>query len=94
MSWILSYNGRCANCNRGHPDVDLVVPVVYDKGGGLRNSGYLCMDCLRNELHKEDKQQKNQQPKSIIMAEDLKNKDYLQKKAKLGDGSNIAAEDR
>jgi hypothetical protein len=52
------------------------------------------MDCLRNELHKEDKQQKNQQPKSIIMAEDLKNKDYLQKKAKLGDGSNIAAEDR
>jgi hypothetical protein len=24
----------------------------------------------------------------------LKNKDYLQKKAKLGDGSNIAAEDR
>ena len=35
-----------------------------------------------------------QQSKTITMAEDLKYKSSLQKKAKLGDGSNIAAEDR
>jgi|SRR5215216_1628661 hypothetical protein len=98
MSWISQYNGSCGNCNRGYPHVDMVVPVVYDKGGRVHSSGYLCIDCLRNELYKnkEDKpqQQKNQQPKSITMAEDLKKKEFLQKKAKLGDGSNIAAEDR
>ena len=35
-----------------------------------------------------------QQSKTIAMAEELKYKASLQKKAKLGDGSNIAAEDR
>jgi|SRR5215212_7008280 hypothetical protein len=35
-----------------------------------------------------------QQSKAIAMAEELKYKASLQKKAKLGDGSNIAAEDR
>ena len=35
-----------------------------------------------------------QQSKTITMAEQLKYKSSLQKKAKLGDGSNIAAEDR
>jgi hypothetical protein len=35
-----------------------------------------------------------QQSKTIAMAEQLKYKASLQKKAKLGDGSNIAAEDR
>ncbi|MFL6326854.1 MAG: hypothetical protein ACJ71I_05190, partial [Nitrososphaeraceae archaeon] len=35
-----------------------------------------------------------QQSKTIAMSEELKYKASLQKKAKLGDGSNIAAEDR
>jgi hypothetical protein len=35
-----------------------------------------------------------QQPNAIIMAERLKDEPSLQKKAKLGDGSNITAEDR
>ena len=34
------------------------------------------------------------QSRTIAMAEELKYKASLQKKAKLGDGSNIAAEDR
>ena len=96
MSGILQYSGKCSNCDRGHPDVDIVVPFVHDKGGGAHSSGYLCMDCLRNELYKNKNrtQQENELPKSITVAEDLKKKEFLQKKAKLGDGSNIAAEDR
>jgi hypothetical protein len=35
-----------------------------------------------------------QQPNAITMAEHLKDEPSLQKKAKLGDGSNITAEDR
>jgi hypothetical protein len=96
MSGILQYNGKCSNCNRGYPDVDIVVPIVHDKGGGARNSGYLCMDCFRNELYKnkDHTQHENELPKFITVAEDLKKKEFLQNKAKIGDGSNIAAEDR
>jgi hypothetical protein len=36
----------------------------------------------------------NEEPKAISMAEDLKTIDLLQRKAKIGDGSHIAAEDR
>src|ERR671938_385161 len=39
------------------------------------------------------KREENEKPKAISMAEDLK-KPPLQRKAKLGDGSHIAAEDR
>jgi hypothetical protein len=35
-----------------------------------------------------------QQPNAITMAEHLKDEPSLQKKAKLGDGTNITAEDR
>jgi NAD-dependent SIR2 family protein deacetylase len=40
--------------------------------------------------------EKNEEPKAISIAEDLKNDNKLplQRKAKLGDGSHIAAEDR
>lgn len=39
--------------------------------------------------------EKNEEPKAISIAEDLKNNRLpLQRKAKLGDGSHIAAEDR
>jgi hypothetical protein len=38
--------------------------------------------------------QQQQQPKAITMAEQLKHKASLDKKIKLGDGSNIKAEDR
>jgi hypothetical protein len=42
---------------------------------------------MNTEKHHE------QQPKSITMAEPLKNKEFLLKKAKLGDGRDIAAEE-
>jgi hypothetical protein len=52
-----------------------------------------------NKEHEENRhkqQYEQQKPKAISMAEDLKNnnKPQLQRKAKLGSGSHIAAEDR
>jgi hypothetical protein len=42
----------------------------------------------------ENQKEQQEQPNAITMAELLKDKASLQKKIKLGDGSNIAAEDR
>jgi hypothetical protein len=48
-----------------------------------------------NERQQQQQQQKLQeQPKALTMAELLKDKESLKKKTKLGDGSNINAEDR
>jgi hypothetical protein len=44
-----------------------------------------------NELHEGEKQQ---QPNALRLAELLKDKEMREKKAKLGDGRNISAEDR
>jgi hypothetical protein len=50
---------------------------------------------MEREENEHKPQYEQQQPKAISMAEDLKNnKPPLQRKAKLGDGSYIAAEDR
>jgi hypothetical protein len=42
----------------------------------------------------ENRKEQQEQPNAITMAELLKDKASLQKKIKLGDGSNIVAEDR
>ena len=42
----------------------------------------------------KNNRQQQRQPKAITMAEQLKDKASLDKKTKLGDGSNIKAEDR
>jgi hypothetical protein len=48
-----------------------------------------------NERQQQQQQQQRQeQPKALTMAELLKDKESLKKKTKLGDGSNIKAEDR
>ncbi|MBV9178744.1 MAG: hypothetical protein JO297_17095 [Nitrososphaeraceae archaeon] len=50
---------------------------------------------IENGEEKSNRQEQQQrQPKAITMAEQLKNKASLDKKTKLGDGSNIKAEDR
>jgi hypothetical protein len=67
------------------------------------NQDYIItIDSVRVEVVKQstrDREEKNnlqeqQQPKAITMAEQLKHKASLDKKIKLGDGSNIKAEDR
>jgi hypothetical protein len=51
-----------------------------------------------NERQQQQQQQRRrrrqEQPKALTMAELLKDKESLKKKTKLGDGSNIKAEDR
>ena len=49
---------------------------------------------IENGEEKSNRQDQQQQPKAITMAEQLKHKASLDKKTKLGDGSNIKAEDR
>jgi len=50
---------------------------------------------IENGEEKSNRQEQQQrQPKAITMAEQLKDKASLDKKTKLGDGSNIKAEDR
>ncbi|HEY9490648.1 MAG TPA: hypothetical protein VIP56_01585 [Nitrososphaeraceae archaeon] len=46
------------------------------------------------EEENENRKEQQEQPNAITMAELLKDKASLQKKIKLGDGSNIKAEDR
>jgi hypothetical protein len=48
----------------------------------------------RQQHQGEGEEKQAQQPKAITLAEELKHKASLLKKAKLGDGSNIAAVDR
>jgi len=66
------------------------------------NQDYLItIDSVKVEMVKQSTEQgvkentqHDQQSKTITLAEKLKNEVLLQKKAKLGDGSYIAAEDR
>jgi hypothetical protein len=46
------------------------------------------------ENERQQQQKLQEQPKALTMAELLKDKESLKKKTKLGDGSNIKAEDR
>jgi len=62
--------------------VEMVEPLITEQG--------------RKENNKSVSEE-NEKPKAILIAEKLKNNDNklpLQRKAKLGDGSHIAAEDR
>jgi hypothetical protein len=49
---------------------------------------------VRRPTENESRKEHQEQPNAITMAELLKDKALLQKKTKLGDGSNIKAEDR
>ena len=49
---------------------------------------------VRIPTENESRKEHQEQPNAITMAELLKDKALLQKKTKLGDGSNIKAEDR
>ena len=51
ISVMSSYDGKCDNCNKLHPDK--AIPIVHDKGNGSSRTYYWCLECLRNELHKE-----------------------------------------
>jgi hypothetical protein len=75
--------------------VEAVKQPMEQRGGGEKNSEGEGMSTT-NPVEEENKNWKEQQeqPNAITMAGLLKDKASLQKKIKLGDGSNIKAEDR
>ena len=68
--------------------VEMVKQSITEQGTKENNT--------EHEENRHKPQYEQQKPKAISMAEDLKNnnKPQLQRKAKLGNGSHIAAEDR
>jgi hypothetical protein len=77
--------------------VDTVKVEVVDKKSVEQGEGKAEESSPKSggENERQQQQQKRQeQPKALTMAELLKDKESLKKKTKLGDGSNIKAEDR
>ena len=75
--------------------VDTVKVEVVDKKSVEQGEGKAEESSPKSGGENERQQQQEQeQPKALTMAELLKDKESLKKKTKLGDGSNIKAEDR
>ena len=100
----LEWNAEFSNINSPrytarHCDQDYLITVDSVKVEMVEQS-YTEQGTKENNTERQENelkpQYKQQQPKAISMAADLKNNNKLplQKKAKLGDGSYIAAEDR
>ena len=100
----LEWNAEFSNINSPrytarHCDQDYLITVDSVKVEMVEQS-YTEQGTKENNTERHENehkpQYKQQQPKAISMAADLKNNNKLplQKKAKLGDGSYIAAEDR
>ena len=79
-----------------HCNQDYVITIDSVKVEMIKQSAVQGTKGKRGEEEKRQQHQGDQaqQSKTLTMAEELKYKASLQKKAKLGDGSNIAAEDR
>jgi hypothetical protein len=76
--------------------VDTVKVEVVDKKSVEQGEGKAEESSPKSggENERQQQQQRQEQPKALTMAELLKDKESLKKKTKLGDGSNIKAEDR
>ena len=79
-----------------HCNQDYVITIDSVKVEMIKQSAVQGTKGKRGEEEKRQQHQGDQaqQSKTLTMAEELKYKASLQKKAKLEDGSNIAAEDR
>jgi hypothetical protein len=75
--------------------VDVVDKKSVEQGEGKAEESPQKSGGENERQQQQQKQQEQQeQPKALTMAELLKDKESLKKKTKLGDGSNIKAEDR
>jgi hypothetical protein len=76
--------------------VDTVKVEVVDKKSVEQGEGKAEESSPKSggENERQQQRQRQEQPKALTMAELLKDKESLKKKTKLGDGSNIKAEDR
>jgi hypothetical protein len=83
---------RCESCNQiFNSREQLAYHQIQEHASKTDLTNNINADREENE---RQEQEEEQQPNAITMAERLKDEPSLQKKAKLGDGSNITAEDR
>ena len=87
LEWKAEFNDvNSPKYTANHCNQDYIITIDSVKVEVVKQS-------IENGEEKNNRQQQ-QQPKAITMAEQLKEKVSLDKKTKLGDGSNIKAEDR
>jgi hypothetical protein len=83
---------RCESCDQiFNSGEQLVYHQIQEHASKTDLTSNINADREENE---RQQQEEEEQPNAITMAEHLKDEASLQKKAKLGDGSNITAEDR
>jgi hypothetical protein len=83
---------RCESCNQiFNSSEQLAYHQIQEHASKTDLTTNINADREENERQQPEEQQ---QPNAITMAEHLKDEPSLQKKAKLGDGCNITAEDR
>jgi hypothetical protein len=88
LEWKAEFNDiRSPKYMTNHCNQDYIITIDSVKVEVVKQS-------IENQEEKNNRQEQQQQPKAITMAEQLKDKSSLDKKTKLGDGSNIKAEDR
>jgi hypothetical protein len=103
LQWKAKFNDinspkyTAKHCNLNYIiTVDTVKVEVVDKKSVEQGEGKAEESPPKSggENEKQQQQKRQEQPKALTMAELLKDKESLKKKTKLGDGSNIKAEDR
>ncbi|HET7389496.1 MAG TPA: hypothetical protein VFJ51_01640 [Nitrososphaeraceae archaeon] len=88
LEWKAEFNDiNSPKYTTNHCNQDYIITIDSVKVEVVKQS-------IENEEDKNNRQDQQQQPKAITMAEQLQDKSSLDKKTKLGDGSNINAEDR
>jgi hypothetical protein len=88
LEWKAEFNDiNSPKYTAKHCNHDYIITIDSVKVEVIRKS-------IENGEQKSNRQDQQRQPNAITMAEQLKDKASLDKKTKLGDGSNIKAEDR
>ena len=92
---------RCESCNQiFNSSEQLVYHQIQEHASKTNLTNNIDADQRTNNINADreenerQQQEEEEQPNAITMAEHLKDEASLQKKAKLGDGTNITAEDR
>jgi hypothetical protein len=96
LEWKAEFNDiNSPKYTAKHCNQDYMITIDSVKVGMVAQSiGQQTIGKKQEGIQRQYGEEVVQQSKTIAMAEQLKYKASLQKKAKLGDGSNIAAEDR
>jgi hypothetical protein len=95
LEWKAEFNDiNSPKYTANHCNQDYIITIDSVKVEVVKQSIENGEEKNNRQEQQEQQEQQQQQPKAITMAEQLKHKASLEKKTKLGDGSNIKAEDR